>query len=47
MKKFLAGVASLFAYDQNDNLLFSSKTMLDDSINISTSNAEVRGGQGK
>jgi len=46
MKKFLAGVASLFAYDQNDNLLFSSKTMLDDSINISTSNAEVRGGQG-
>lgn len=46
MKKFLAGVASLYAYDQSDNLLFSSKTMLDSSIDISTSNTEVRGGQG-
>jgi len=46
MKKFLAGVANVFAYDQSDNLLFSSKTLLDSSIDIQTSNTEVRGGQG-
>jgi len=45
MKKFLAGVASIYAYDQNDNLLFQSQTMLDTSLDIGTSSTEV-GGQG-
>jgi hypothetical protein len=46
MKKFLVGVGNLFAYDNNENLLFQSKTMSTSGIDISTSNTEIRGGQG-
>ncbi len=46
MRKFLCGVANAFAYDTNDNLIFSSKTMLTDSIDITTDKQEIRSGQG-
>ena len=46
MKKFLCGVAKAYAYDTNDNLIFSSKTMLTDSIDITTDKQEIRAGQG-
>lgn len=46
MKKFLCGVAKVYAYDVNDNLVFSSKTMLSDAIAITTNKQEVRAGQG-
>jgi len=44
MKKFICGVANCFGYDSNDNLLFSSKTMLTDSIDITTDKQEIRAG---
>ena len=46
MKKFLAGVGKLYAYNSNDDLLFSSKTQIDNSIDITTSNQEIRAGEG-
>jgi len=45
-KYFLIGVANAYAYDSNDNLLFTSKTQLDNSIEIGTTSAEIRGGYG-
>lgn len=44
--KYLCGVADAFGYDANDNLLFVSKTMLTDSIEITTDKTEIRAGQG-
>lgn len=45
-KNFLCGVANCYAYDANDNLLFTSKTLIDSSIAVSTKMTEIRGGQG-
>lgn len=45
MKKFLVGVANVVAM-QGSQMVFSSKTMLNTGIEVSTSNTEIRGGQG-
>lgn len=45
-KKFLVSVADVFGYDENDNLLFAGKTLLDTSIETALSNTDVRGGRG-
>ena len=46
MKKFLVSTANVFGYDENDNLLFTGKTLLDTSIETTLSNTDVRAGQG-
>ena len=45
-KKFVAGVGKTFNYDSNDNLLWIGKTLLNNSIEISTGSEEIRAGQG-
>lgn len=46
MKKFLVSTANVYGYDENDNLLFSGKTLLDTSLETTLSNTDVRAGQG-
>ena len=46
VKKFLTSVADVCAYDENDVLLFSAKTLLDSSIETSVGNTDVRAGRG-
>ena len=46
VKKFLTSVADVYAYDENDVLLFSAKTLLDSSIETSVGNTDVRAGRG-
>jgi hypothetical protein len=46
IKKFLTSVADVYAYDQDENLLFVAKTLLDSSIEVSLGSAPVRGGRG-
>lgn len=45
-KKFLTSVADVYAYDENDNVVFTGKTLLDSSIEVSLGSAPVRGGKG-
>lgn len=46
-KRFLVGVGNVFAYSKATNeLLFSSKTMIDTAIEVSTGSTEISGGQG-
>lgn len=45
-RKFLTSVADVFAYDENENVVFVSKTLLDSSIEVSLGSAPVRGGRG-
>jgi hypothetical protein len=45
-RKFLTSVADVWAYDENDVLLFSGRTLLDSSIEVSLSSQEVRAGRG-
>lgn len=46
-KRFLVGVANIYAYNKSTNdLYFASKTMLDTAIEVSTGNQEITGGQG-
>src|SRR5512135_2119484 len=45
-RKFLTSVADVNAYDENDNVVFSGKTLLDSSIEVSLGSAPVRGGRG-
>jgi len=45
-RKFLTSVADVYAYDADDNILFTGKTLLDSSIEISLGSAPVRGGRG-
>jgi hypothetical protein len=46
VRKFLTSVADVFAYDNNDNIVFAGKTLLDSSIEVSLGSAPVRGGRG-
>jgi hypothetical protein len=45
-KRFLTSVADVFGYDESDNLVFTSKTLVDSSIEATIGNTEVRGGRG-
>jgi hypothetical protein len=46
-KRFLVGVANINAYNKATNdLLFTSKTMLDTAIEVTTGSQEIAGGQG-
>ena len=46
MKKFLVGVANIYYYNTNSQLVFQSKTMLDTAIEVSTDSTNINGGQG-
>lgn len=46
IRKFLTSVADVFAYDADDNIVFTSKTLLDSSIEVTLGSAPVRGGRG-
>jgi hypothetical protein len=45
-KKFLTSVADVYGYDQSDNLVFTGKTLLDSSVEVTLGSAPVRGGKG-
>ena len=46
-KKFLVGVGNVYAYNKaTSDLLFTSKAMLDTSIEVSTDSTNINGGQG-
>lgn len=45
-RKFLTSVADVYAYDELDNIVFTGKTLLDSSIEVSLGSAPVRGGRG-
>lgn len=46
IKQFLTSVADVVAYDDNDSIVFTSKTLLNSNIEVTTGNQEVRGGRG-
>lgn len=45
-KKFLTSVADCYFYDESDNLIFESKTLLNSQMEVVLSSQEVRGGRG-
>lgn len=45
-KKFLTSVADVYGYDESDNLLFYSKTLLNSNLEVTLASSEVRGGRG-
>jgi len=45
-KQFLVSVADVWAYDDDDNLLFTAKTNLDSSLDFKTATTDIRGGRG-
>jgi hypothetical protein len=45
-KNFLTSVADVLAFDESDNILFSSKTLLDSSIDVKLASTDIRGGRG-
>lgn len=45
-RTFLTSVADVMAYDENDVLLFTAKTLLDSSIDVKLASTDVRGGFG-
>jgi len=45
-RKFLTSVADVYGYDDADNIVFTAKTLLDSSIEVSLGSAPVRGGRG-
>jgi hypothetical protein len=45
-RKFLTSVADVYGYDSSDTIVFSGKTLLDSSIEVSLGSAPVRGGRG-
>lgn len=45
-KKFLCGVANFWYYDGSENLVFQSKTMLTNALEVSISNEAIKAGQG-
>lgn len=46
MRKFLTSVADVFAYDANNKIVFTGKTLLDSSIEVSLGSTPVRAGRG-
>lgn len=46
IRKFMTSVADVYGYDELDNLLFTSKTLLDSSIDVKLGSSQVRGGRG-
>jgi len=46
IRKFLTSVADVYAYDENGQIVFTGKTLLDSSIEVSLGSAPVRGGRG-
>jgi hypothetical protein len=46
VRKFLTSVADAYAYDDNDNLLFVAKTLMDSAIAVKLASTEIRGGRG-
>ena len=46
IRKFLTSVADILAYDADDNIIFTSKTLLDSSIEVTLGSTPVRGGRG-
>jgi len=46
IRKFLTSVADVFGYDNNEKIVFTGKTLLDSSMEVSLGSAPVRGGRG-
>lgn len=46
IKKFMTSVADVYGYDENNQLIFTAKTLLDSSIEVTLGNTEVRGARG-
>ena len=46
MRKFLTSVANVYGYDDEDNIVFTGKTLLDSSIEVTLGSTPVRGGRG-
>lgn len=46
VRKFLTSVADVFGYDNDENLIFTGKTLLDSSVEVSLGSAPIRGGKG-
>lgn len=46
IKRFLTSVADVYGYDENNQLIFTAKTLLDSSIEVTLGNTEVRGARG-
>lgn len=46
IKKFLTGVADVYAYDNSGNIVFTSKTLLNSAMEVTLGSTEVRGGRG-
>jgi hypothetical protein len=44
--KFIFGVANAYLYDEENNVIAQSKTLVDSSINAAIQNVDIRGGQG-
>lgn len=46
IRKFLTSVADVYGYGENDEILFTGKTLIDSSMEVSLGSAPVRGGRG-
>jgi hypothetical protein len=46
IRKFLTSVANVYGYDNNDAIVFTAKTLLDSSIDVTLGSTPVRGGRG-
>jgi hypothetical protein len=46
IRKFLTSVADVYGYNASDEIVFTGKTLLDSSIEVSLGSAPVRGGRG-
>ena len=46
IKKFLVSVADVFGYDESDNLVFTSKTLLNSAMEVTLGSSEIRAGRG-
>ena len=45
-KKFLCGVADLYYYDNNENIIFQSKTMISNAIEVTIDSTAINAGKG-
>jgi hypothetical protein len=46
IRKFLVGVADVTGFDESDNILFTSKTLLNSAMEVTLGSSQVRGGRG-